>query len=134
MDYILDTHIAMWAIEGNERLSEEAREIIQDEDNNIYFSALSVMEIGIKHKKNPQIMKRSGSQFYERCLEAGYYTMPMKPKHAIFMDDLKVKEGTYMNGDPFDRGLIAQAKQEGMILLSHDKVMESYDEPCIRMV
>lgn len=134
MDYILDTHIAMWAIEGNERLSEEAREIIQDEDNNIYFSALSVMEIGIKHKKNPQIMKRSGSQFYERCLEAGYYTMPMKPKHVIFMDDLKVKEGTYVNDDPFDRGLIAQAKQEGMILLSHDKVMESYDEPCIRMV
>lgn len=134
MDYILDTHIAMWAIEGNERLSEEAREIIQDEDNNIYFSVLSVMEIGIKHKKNPQIMKRSGSQFYERCLEAGYYTMPMKLKHAIFMDDLKVKEGTYVNGDPFDRGLIAQAKQEGMILLSHDKVMESYDEPCIRMV
>ncbi len=134
MDYILDTHIAMWAIEGNERLSEEAREIIQDEDNNIYFSALSVMEIGIKHKKNPQIMKRSGSQFYERCLEAGYYTMPMKPKHAIFMDDLRVKEGTYVNDDPFDRGLIAQAKQEGMILLSHDKVMESYDEPCIRMV
>ena len=37
MDYILDTHIAMWAIEGNERLSEEAVEIISNENNNIYF-------------------------------------------------------------------------------------------------
>ena len=37
MDYILDTHIAMWAIEGNERLSKEAVDIISDEENNIYF-------------------------------------------------------------------------------------------------
>ena len=134
MDYILDTHIAMWAIEGSERLSDEAWNIIADEDNNIYFSALSVMEIGIKHKKLPQMMKRSGKEFYEKCLDAGYFTMPMKPKHAICMDDLKFKEGAYVNGDPFDRGLIAQAKQEGMILLTHDKVMESYDESCIKMV
>ncbi len=134
MDYILDTHIAMWAIEGSGKLSDEALNIIADEDNNIYFSALSVMEIGIKHKKYPQIMIRSGKEFYEKCLEAGYYALPMKPKHAVFMDDLKLKEGAQVLGDPFDRGLIAQAKQEGMILLSHDKVMKYYDEPCIRMV
>ncbi len=134
MDYILDTHIAMWAIEGNERLSKEAVDIISDEENNIYFSALSVMEIGIKHQKNPRKMIRSGKEFYEKCLDAGYYTLPMKPKHAIYMDGLKLKEGCIDNGDPIDRGLIAQAKEEGMILLSHDRLMEYYDEDCIRMV
>lgn len=134
MDYILDTHIIIWALDGDKRLSEELRTIIEDENNNIYFSALSVMEVGIKHKKNPDAMDWSGKELYEDCLKAGYYTMPMKPKHAICMDDLKLKEGAYANGDPFDRGLIAQAKQEGMILLSHDRMMESYDEPCIRMV
>ena len=134
MDYILDTHIAMWAIDDDERLSKEARDIISNLDNNIYFSALSVMEICIKHRKNPSIMKKTGTDLYEKCLEAGYYPMPLKPKHAIRLDDLNLKEGTYVNGDPFDRGLIAQAKQEKMILLSHDKIMENYDEPCIRMV
>ena len=52
MDYILDTHIAMWAIEGNERLSKEAVDIISDEENNIYFSALSVMKSAIVAIKN----------------------------------------------------------------------------------
>ena len=134
MDVILDTHIAMWAIEDNELLSDEARGIINNDDNFIYFSALSVMEIAIKHKKFPNVMKRNGTEFYEKCLEAGYYTLPFKPKHAIYLDGLKLKEGSRVNGDPFDRGLIAQAKQEGMILLSHDKIMEFYDEDCIRMV
>ena len=92
------------------------------------------MEIGIKHQKNPRKMIRSGKEFYEKCLDAGYYTLPMKPKHAIYMDGLKLKEGCIVNGDPFDQGLIAQAKEEGMILLSHDRLMEYYDEDCIRMV
>lgn len=134
MDYILDTHIIIWALDGDKRISDELRMIIADEKNNIYFSALSVMEVGIKHKKNPGVTDWSGKELYEDCLEAGYLTMPMKPKHAICMDDLKLKEGAHVNGDPFDRGLIAQAKQEGMILLTHDKVMESYDESCIMMV
>ena len=64
MDYILDTHIAMWAIEGSERLSDEAWNIIADEDNNIYFSALSVMEIGIKHKS---FMKNVWTPVILRC-------------------------------------------------------------------
>ena len=46
----------------------------------------------------------------------------------------ELKEELSINGDPVDRGLIAQAKQENMILLSHDRIMENYDEPCIRMV
>ena len=134
MDFILDTHVAIWALENDKKLSKEAKEIISDMNNNIYFSALSVMEIAIKHKKNPDAMDWEGKEFYEDCLNAGFYTMPLKPKHAIRLDDLKVKEGLSINCDPFDRGLIAQAKQENMILLSHDKIMENYDEPCIRMV
>ena len=134
MDIVLDTHIAIWALENNDNLSNEAKEMIYDLDNNIYFSALSVMEICIKHKKNPEAMEWEGKEFYQCCLDAGFYTMPMKPKHAIFLDDLKVKDKCSVNGDPFDRGLIAQAKQEKMLLLSHDRVMENYDEPCIRMV
>lgn len=134
MDYILDTHVAMWAIEGSEKLSDDAKELISDENNNIYFSALSVMEIAIKHQKNPSLMKRSGKEFYEICLEAGYLSLPFKPKHAAFLDQLKRKEGFNTNGDPFDRGLIAQAKQENMYLLTHDKIMDYYDETCIRMI
>lgn len=134
MDIILDTHIAIWALEDNDNLSDEAKEMIYDLDNNVYFSALSVMEICIKHKKNPEVMEWDGKEFYQYCLDAGFYTMPMKPKHAILLDDLKVKNERSINGDPFDRGLIAQAKQEKMLLLTHDRIMENYDESCIKMI
>ena len=134
MDVILDTHVLIWALDGDDRLSEEARRIINNDGNFIYFSSLSVMEIGIKHQKNPSAMDWTSQELYQECLNAGYYTLPFKPKHAIYLDGLKLKEGSRVNGDPFDRGLIAQAKQEGMILLSHDKIMEFYDEDCIRMV
>ena len=134
MDFILDTHVAIWALENDKKLSKEAKEIINDMNNNIYFSALSVMEIAIKHKKNPDVMDWEGKEFYQDCLNAGFYTMPLKPKHAMWLDDLKVKGDAYVNRDPFDRALIAQAKQENMILLTHDRIMEYYDEPCIMLV
>ncbi len=134
MDLILDTHIAIWVLDNDAKLPEEAKRLINNTDNNIYFSALSVMEICIKHKKNPEVMDWTGEEFYSDCLNAGFYTMPLKPKHAILMDDLKIKRGCTVNEDPFDRGLIAQAKQEKMVLLTHDKVMNNYDESCIMMV
>ena len=134
MDLILDTHILIWALENNQRLSEKARSLISDPDNNIYFSAVSVMEVSIKHRRYPSVMKKGGKELYEKCLEAGYYPMPLKPKHAVCLDDLKVRENDFVNQDPFDRSLIAQAKGEKMYLLTSDGIMKHYDEPCIMMV
>ena len=117
MDYLLDTHIALWALDDDEKLPLYVKDIISNQDNNIYFSAISVMELSIKHNKFPLQFVRSAEDFYSDSLNSGYYTMPLKPKHAIFMDSLKLKEG-YQHNDPFDRALIAQAKQEGFIFLS----------------
>lgn len=133
MDYILDTHIAFWALYDTDKLSSDVINIIDNQDNNIYFSAVSVMEISIKHNKFPEIFDKSGRTFYENSLYSGFYTMPLKPKHAILMDDLKIKEGQ-SHSDPFDRALLAQAKQERFKLITHDRAFEKYEEECIMMV
>lgn len=133
MDFLLDTHIAIWALDDDDRLSKHARDIIIDGNNNIYFSAISVMEISIKYNKDPKLFNRSGESFYQDSLNSGYYTLPLKPKHAICMDTLKLKEG-YTHNDPFDRALIAQAKKEGFKLLTHDAMLKHYDEECIMFV
>ena len=133
MDYLLDTHIALWALDDNDKLSKRAKEIIIDKNNNIYFSAVSVMEISIKYNKFPEQFNRSGKSFYQDSLDSGYYTLPLKPKHAIYMDDLILKDG-YTHNDPFDRTLLAQAKQEGFIFLTHDHIFEHFDENCIMIV
>lgn len=133
MDFLLDTHIALWALDDDDRLSKDAKEIIINENNNIYFSAISVMEVSIKYNKYPNLFNRSGESFYQDSLNSGYYTMPLKPKHAIYMDTLKLKEG-YTHNDSFDGALIAQAKKEGFKLLTHDKMLKHFDEECIMFV
>ena len=63
-----------------------------------------------------------------------YYTVYLKLKYAILLDNLNVKDNSYVNNNPFDRALIAQANRENMLLLTHDKIMEYYDEDCIKIV
>ena len=50
MNILLDTHIALWAITDDPRLSEKARELILDPDNSIYWSAVSTLEVNNKRK------------------------------------------------------------------------------------
>ena len=64
MNILLDTHIAIWALTDDKRLGTKARELILDPENNIYFSAISVMEISIKHRKSPKRMDWDGTEFY----------------------------------------------------------------------
>ncbi len=57
MKILLDTHIAIWSVLDSEELSDRARKIILDEDNEIYYSAASVWEITIKHMAHPEGMR-----------------------------------------------------------------------------
>ena len=133
MHILLDTHIALWSLYDDTKLSKEAYNLINDLNNFIYFSAISVMEVSIKHKKFPDTFTKSGETFYSNCLKSDYLTMPFKPKHAIFMDKLNLKDG-FIHNDPFDRALLAQAKQERFIFLSHDHMFENYNENFIMIV
>ena len=61
--------------------------------------------------------------------------LDIAPKHVLSVRDLRVKEGKQLsNHDLFDRLLIAQAKSEGGVILSHDSNFDNYDEPCILKV
>lgn len=60
MRILLDTHIAIWAAQDSEELSDEARAMILDESNEIYYSAASIWEITIKHMTHPETFLYSG--------------------------------------------------------------------------
>lgn len=87
MKYLLDSHILIWALFADEKLSRETCEIINDPKNEIYYSVASVWEIGIKHSKSQE--------------------------HALAAEKLRRAENTPPHKDPFDKILIAQAKCEG---------------------
>lgn len=129
MRILLDTHIALWAIVDDRRLSRRARSLIDDRRNSIVVSAATVWEIAIKHavsrgKRNA--MPLSGSEALKHFLAAGYETLSISPAHAAASDLLPTR-----HGDPFDRILIAQALTEPLRLLTADARVAEYSDTVI---
>ena len=129
MKLLLDTHIALWAIADDSRLPKEARELIADPDNDKFVSVASIWEIAIKHaaqKRGVGRMPISGAEAVEHFDEAGYQVLPITASHAAAIDRLPPH-----HADPFDRMLVAQALEEPLRLLTHDKRLAAYSDTMI---
>lgn len=71
MNILLDTHIAVWAIVDDPRLSVKARNLLLDPDNTIYFSSVSTLEVNNKAKsENYRFMTHDEmiQHFDEKCI------------------------------------------------------------------
>ena len=130
MKLLLDTHMLLWSFSDDPMLSGKAVALIEDEDNVIYYSAASVWEIAIKHLHHPDRIMISPKRFLEYCRLSGFFPIPIKDEHILNIDSLDRPEGMVHN-DPFDQMLIAQAKSEGMKLVTHDGLIAKYSEDCI---
>ncbi len=131
MRYLLDTHILFWSMSDETKLSDQVLLMINDPENEIMFSSASVWEVVIKHDKNPTGMPVGGKEFLEGCLEAGFRPLPIENEHVLTVSTLNRKEGEPPHNDPFDRILIAQAKSEGITLITHDRLFKGYGEKCV---
>ncbi len=126
MRLLLDTHIVLWRLTDDPRLSKRAVEIIDDEAFSVTVSAISIWEVAIKHarrKGRANDMPYSGRQFLSSMERAGVELLPIQPIHVAAVDDLRL-----IHADPFDRLLIATARHEGMVLLTHDAVLGEYGD------
>ncbi len=131
MRILLDTHLILWALENNSKLPEIARELIEDESNEIIYSVASIWEVQIKHMARPDKMLTDGKSLSEKCNASGFMILPIFERHIYALDSLKRKEGAAPHNDPFDRILISQAKQDGLIFMTHDALLPDYQEKCI---
>lgn len=134
MKVLLDTHIALWALTDDEKLSSQARKIIESEFNEIFYSTASVWEVSIKHSLHPEHMPLSGRQFSEYCQESGYEMLSIRDDHVYALESIKRMENAPKHKDPFDRIMIAQAKSDDMTFLTHDSLIPDYMESCILSV
>lgn len=131
MKILLDTHIAIWAVLDSEELSDEARKMILDRRNEIYYSAASVWEITIKHMTHPETFLYSGVHLEKGCEENGFISLPIYNKHSAQLETLVRPKNAPPHKDPFDRILLAQAKAEGMKFMTHDALISYYTEPFV---
>lgn len=134
MKILLDTHIAIWALLDSEELSDEARTMLLDKENDIYYSTASIWEITIKHMIHPETFLYSGKQLEKGCEENGFISLPIYNKHCEELEGLSRPKEAPPHKDPFDRILIAQAKAENLIFMTHDTLLTYYNEECILLV
>ena len=121
MNLLVDTHLLLWSAGQPEKLSEEARTLLVDRDNQLIFSAASLWEIAIKSslgrndfQVKPKILRRG-------LLDNGWTELMISSAHAITTGHLPT-----IHKDPFDRILLAQADVEGFMLLTTDAEVARY--------
>lgn len=134
MELLLDTHIILWALFKPYNLSKKAIDILSNRDNEFYYSIASMWEVAIKHRKHPKAFTRSGTEFMHYCEAMGFRKLSIDDRHICALETLQTKEGCVGHDDPFDRLLLAQAKGDGMSLLTHDSKFSFYDEPYVCLV
>ena len=128
MKVLLDTHVLLWAAGVQARLPQEARELIENPDTELVFSAASLWEVAIKSGLGRDDFRVDARLLRRGLLENGYTELAVTGSHAVAVDSLPP-----LHKDPFDRILVAQAQVEGIILLTADPAVASYGGS-IRMV
>ena len=134
MKILLDTHILLWALSNDERLPGKARSLIENEENEIHYSMISLWEVEIKRLAHPDAMPVSAEELFHYCKQSGYQKTDIKEEHVFAMKKLRRKENAPPHKDPFDRMLICQAIVENMTFVTHDSLIPYYEEPCILAV
>ncbi|MCI4239179.1 type II toxin-antitoxin system VapC family toxin [Dickeya dianthicola] len=114
--YLLDTNILIFLAYNSEYLTEEVKNIIQDTDNDLYFSAASIWEVAIKFSLNRPDFDINPDELRKGLFDNGFKELAVKGEHA--MNVLNLPE--LLHKDPFDRMLIAQANYEKFIFITSD--------------
>jgi PIN domain nuclease of toxin-antitoxin system len=123
LNLLLDTHLLLWAASAPERLSTKARGLLLAADNQLMFSSASLWEIGIKRSLGRADFNVDPRRLWRMLLVNGYRELPITCEHTIAVNDLPP-----LHKDPFDRMLVAQARVDGLLLLTVDKALAKYGE------
>lgn len=123
MNLLLDTHLLLWAASEPERIPEKARALLIEPANQLIFSAASLWEITIKNSLERPDFKVDSRRLWRMLLVNGYRELAVTSEHAVAVNELPP-----IHKDPFDRILVAQARVEGLLLLTADKMVAKYGE------
>jgi PIN domain nuclease of toxin-antitoxin system len=121
LNLLLDTHLLIWSATRNPKLTEEARSLISEMSNTVWFSTASLWETAIKNALKRPDFNVDVSTLRAGLLANGYFELAVEGRHSLTFREL-----SNHHRDPFDRMLVAQAMTEVMTLLTADKALASY--------
>ncbi len=121
--YLLDTHVLIWWLTADKRLSPKAADVIRSRKNLLYWSTASSWEMSIKYalgrlELDEPLEILLPAELAKNQIEI----MPIENEQAILAGQLPL-----YHKDPFDRMLIAQAQLESMEIITDDSKFKLYD-------
>ncbi len=119
MNIIIDTHVFLWLLYSPEKIKSSQLEVLQDLDNSLYLSSMSIAEIMIK--------KSLGKLDVEFQLD---FVLPKLGVSLIDYDAfsaLRLASMPFHHQDPFDRMIISQAIENKFYILTADRKFKMYD-------
>jgi PIN domain nuclease of toxin-antitoxin system len=123
MRLLLDTHVWLWLVAAPERLSGEARSLLESSTTQLYLSAASGWELSIKQALGRLELGGSAEIVVaELMLRSDVGPLSITHQHALRAGGLPPH-----HRDPFDRLLIAQAQLEALPIMTADVAFALYD-------
>jgi PIN domain nuclease of toxin-antitoxin system len=122
MQYLADTNVLLWYIQGDNRLPGRILSIMDDPSREIFVSAASIWEISIKYSlKQIELFPDISSFLNKYVLNDDYRILPVTASHALHVATLP-----YHHRDPFDRLIYSQSVVENLEFLYTDSVFNKY--------
>ena len=128
MKLLVDTHVFLWFILDDPRIAPTARPLLVSSEHERFVSLASVWEAAIKHGLGKLQLTGGLPGFLRDIEKANFEILDITPRHILELATLPLH-----HRDPFDRMLIAQAKHEGMHLLTVDPHFGAYDVQLIKV-
>ena len=123
MKLLLDTHTFLWFINGDSKLSNHAKKLIENVSNKRLLSIASLWEISIKASIGRLKLNSSLKQLFADHIQGNAIELlHITPEHLDVLSEL-----FFHHKDPFDRLIISQGKSENVPILSKDAVFDKYE-------
>jgi PIN domain nuclease of toxin-antitoxin system len=131
-EYLLDSHTVIWSLTAPDKISETAKEIIENPLNKIVVNAVSFWEISLKHGLGKLLIDPfDPTDFPEGCTSLGFYLENLEVEIASTFGQLRFNEN---HRDPFDRMLIWNAIKTKRPIISKDEKFDQYKSEGLKVV
>ena len=121
MRLLLDTHIFLWYVGGDQRVGGRLRQAIENADA-VYLSVVSVWEATIKYSIGKLTLPEPPHPWLSMQREQhGIESLPIDEASVAHLPKLELH-----HRDPFDRILVCQSIEHGLQLVTVDPVMSKY--------
>jgi len=121
MRLLIDTHILIWFLEGNNLLSKPRRQKIADSNNDVFVSITSLWEIAIKISIGKLTLNKPLADVIKQIAAQDIEILPVLAEHT-----LRVSTLPFYHRDPFDRIIISQAQIENLPVMTDDHEFSNY--------